>query len=46
MEFARRKHTARDERFLRVSKLRGSGYREGLHAFRITGSGLRSIPAW
>jgi circadian clock protein KaiC len=44
VEFARRKHTARDERFLRVSKLRGSGYREGLHAFRITSSGFEIYP--
>lgn len=44
VEFARRKHTARDERFLRVSKLRGSGYREGLHAFSITGNGLEIYP--
>ena len=44
VEFARRKHTARDERFLRVSKLRGSGYREGLHAFRITPNGFEIYP--
>lgn len=44
VEFARRKHSSRDERFMRVSKLRGSGYREGLHAFRITASGLEVYP--
>jgi circadian clock protein KaiC len=44
LEFARRKHTARDDRFMRVSKLRGSGYREGLHAFRITGDGIEVYP--
>ena len=44
LEFARHKHSTRDERFLRISKLRGSGYLEGLHAFRVTGSGLEVYP--
>ena len=44
IEFARYKETARDERYVRVSKLRGSGYREGLHGFRITGDGLEFFP--
>jgi circadian clock protein KaiC len=35
---------ARDERFVRVLKLRGSGYREGQHAFQITGRGLKIFP--
>lgn len=35
---------ARDERYLRVLKLRGSAYLEGHHAFRITGNGLRIFP--
>lgn len=35
---------ARDERFIRVLKLRGSGYREGHHAFKITGGGLKIFP--
>lgn len=35
---------ARDERYLRVLKLRGSAYREGQHAFRITGAGLQIFP--
>jgi circadian clock protein KaiC len=35
---------ARDERFFRVFKLRGSGYNEGQHAFRITPSGLEIYP--
>ena len=35
---------ARDERYLRVLKLRGSGYREGHHAFRITERGLEIYP--
>jgi circadian clock protein KaiC len=35
---------ARDERYFRVLKLRGSSYREGHHAFRITGTGLEIFP--
>ncbi|HSU98260.1 MAG TPA: ATPase domain-containing protein [Gemmatimonadaceae bacterium] len=35
---------ARDERYFRVLKLRGSGYREGHHAFRITSTGLEIFP--
>ncbi len=34
----------RDERYIRVLKLRGSGYREGQHAFRITQNGLKVFP--
>ena len=34
----------RDERYLRVLKLRGSNYQEGLHAFRITSDGLDVFP--
>lgn len=34
----------RDERFVRVLKLRGSGYREGQHAFRITDDGITVYP--
>ena len=34
----------RDERSLRVLKLRGSGYREGLHAFTIDDDGIRVYP--
>jgi circadian clock protein KaiC len=33
VELARKKHGTRDERYLRVLKLRGSNYQEGLHAF-------------
>jgi circadian clock protein KaiC len=44
IEFARRKRATSDERYVRVSKLRGSGYREGLHGFRITGAGLEFFP--
>jgi circadian clock protein KaiC len=44
VELARKKHGTRDERYLRVLKLRGSSYQEGLHAFRITGDGLEVFP--
>jgi circadian clock protein KaiC len=44
VELARKKHGTRDERYLRVLKLRGSNYQEGLHAFRITGDGLEVFP--
>jgi circadian clock protein KaiC len=44
LEFARHKRSNRDERFLRVSKLRGSGYLEGLHGFQITSAGLEVYP--
>lgn len=44
IELARKKHGTRDERYLRVLKLRGSNYQEGLHAFRITGDGLDVFP--
>ncbi len=44
VELARRKHGTRDERYLRVLKLRGSSYAEGLHAFRITDDGLDVFP--
>jgi circadian clock protein KaiC len=36
--------STRDERFLRVVKLRGSAYLEGLHAFRIGRGGLEIFP--
>ena len=36
--------STRDERFLRVIKLRGSAYIEGLHAFRIGATGLEIFP--
>lgn len=44
IQFSRKELGNRDERFLRVRKLRGSGYREGLHAFRITDQGLEIFP--
>ncbi len=44
IELARKKHGTRDERYLRVLKLRGSNYQEGLHAFTITRGGLDVFP--
>jgi circadian clock protein KaiC len=44
VELARNPLGTRDERFFRVLKLRGSGYREGQHAFRITRDGINLYP--
>ena len=44
VQFMRNPLSARDERFLRVLKLRGSGYMEGLHSFRIGRKGLEIFP--
>lgn len=44
VELARQPRSSRDERFMRVLKLRGSPYREGQHAFRITAAGLELYP--
>ena len=44
VEFARQPMSTRDERYMRVIKLRGSEYREGQHAFRITNAGLELYP--
>jgi circadian clock protein KaiC len=44
VQLARDKRGTRDERYLRVLKLRGSAYLEGLHAFRITPGGLAVFP--
>jgi KaiC/GvpD/RAD55 family RecA-like ATPase len=44
VQFMRNPLSTRDERFLRVLKLRGSGYLEGLHAFRIGAGGLEIFP--
>lgn len=44
VELNRNMTSAKDERFLRVLKLRGSSYREGLHAFRISPDGLEVFP--
>ena len=44
VQFSRRGSSTRDERYLRVLKLRGSNYAEGLHAFRISRDGLHVYP--
>lgn len=44
IQLARKRRGTRDDRFLRVLKLRGSSYQEGLHAFRITQNGLDVFP--
>jgi len=44
LELARNKLGVRDERFLRVLKLRGSAYREGLHNFRVSARGIEVFP--
>jgi circadian clock protein KaiC len=44
VQFMRNPTTTRDERFLRVLKLRGSAYLEGSHAFRIVSGGLEVFP--
>ncbi len=44
LQFLRNPLSTRDERFMRVLKLRGSRYMEGLHAFRIGSDGLEIFP--
>jgi len=44
VEFLRNSVSSRDERFVRVLKLRGKGYLEGLHGFALTDFGLRIYP--
>jgi circadian clock protein KaiC len=44
IQLARQTLGTRDERYLRVLKLRGSGYRAGQHAFRITSDGIQLFP--
>jgi circadian clock protein KaiC len=44
LQFLRSALSTRDERFLRVLKLRGSSYLEGLHGCKITSSGLDIFP--
>jgi circadian clock protein KaiC len=40
VELLRHESGMRDDRYFRVRKLRGSGYREGLHALRLTAGGV------
>ncbi len=44
VQFLRSSLTTRDERFLRVLKLRGSAYREGLHGCNISAAGMEIYP--
>jgi len=44
VQFLRNPQSTRDERFMRVLKLRGSKYLEGLHGCRITSAGLDIYP--
>ncbi len=44
IELARNALGTRDERYLRVFKLRGSSYRQGFHAFDITSEGVAVYP--
>ena len=44
IELARNDAGSRDDRFLRVFKLRGSAYRQGSHAFDITPDGVQVYP--
>jgi circadian clock protein KaiC len=44
IELARNALGTRDERYLRVLKLRGSSYKQGSHGFSITGAGLQVYP--
>lgn len=41
VELLRHETGMRDDRFFRVRKLRGSGYREGLHALRLSSGGVQ-----
>jgi len=44
IELARNALGTRDERYLRVFKLRGSSYRQGFHAFDISPAGVQVYP--
>lgn len=44
VELSRQELGTRDERYFRVTKLRGSRYLEGSHSFRITDGGLEVHP--
>jgi circadian clock protein KaiC len=44
VELVREQRGTRDERYLRVVKLRGSDFLDGYHAFRITAAGLEVSP--
>lgn len=44
LELRREPAGSRDDRFLQVAKLRGSGFRDGQHAFRLGPDGLTVFP--
>ncbi len=44
IELNRKQMGSRDERYLRVAKLRGSGFKDGNHSFSIDIDGLRFYP--
>lgn len=44
IQLARQSSGKRDDRYLRVLKLRGSSYHEGLHAFTISADGIHVFP--
>lgn len=44
VEFARKPLSTRDERYMRVLKLRGSSYQEGSHGLRIGSDGVEVFP--
>jgi circadian clock protein KaiC len=44
VQLVSRAYGTREERYLRMIKLRGSGYRAGEHAFRLSASGLAVFP--
>lgn len=44
IELSRQQQGTRDDRFLRVLKLRGSGFRDGFHAVRLSRAGLEVFP--
>lgn len=44
IDLTREQLGSRDGRYLRIVKLRGSNFRDGLHAFRITADGLLIFP--
>jgi circadian clock protein KaiC len=44
IQFLRKSASTRDERFIRILKLRGSGYAEGLHGCSISENGIDVFP--
>jgi len=44
VELLRHSHGVKEERYFRVRKLRGSGYREGMHALELSAAGVQVYP--